>query len=94
MLYVSGEVLGVDRVAVQDQNLLNLRLRVTGDPAEVRVQLGPGWFLDEQGLHFETSDHITVQGSRLLINGIPTVVATEVTKDGRTIHLPKKESSP
>lgn len=85
---LSGQVLGVDRVPVADQNQLTLRLRATpGSDAPVSVDLGPGWYFDEHGIHFETHEHVTVRGTEHHHHGKSVIVAEEITKGGKTYRL-------
>lgn len=85
---LSGQVLGVDRVPVADQNQLTLRLQVTpASAAPISVELGPGWYFDEHGIHFETHEHVTVRGTEQHHDGKSVIVAEEITKGGKTYRL-------
>ncbi len=84
---LTGEVLGVDRTPVEEQNNLTLRLRLTpGDSRTVAVDLGPGWSFDEQGLHFEMNEHLVVYGQQRVEDGQTIVVAHELEKSGTTFR--------
>jgi hypothetical protein len=80
---LAGEVLGVDRTPIEEQNNLTLRLKVTpGEDRTVSVDLGPGWTYDEQGLHFEPNEPLVVYGQHRVEDGQTTVVAEELEKGG------------
>jgi hypothetical protein len=80
---IVGEVLGVDRVPASEQNDLTLSVRVApGSDDVVSVNLGPGWYFEEEGIVFAPNDKIIVKGSHDHAAGVPTLVATEIQKDG------------
>lgn len=79
----AGEVLGVDRVPSAEQNRITLSLRVSPQSDRViSVDLGPGWYFDEQGVVFSPHDPIVVKGSQSP-HGEPTLVATEIEVGGQ-----------
>ena len=60
----------------------------------VRVELGPGWFLEEGKLHFDAKDDISVEGQRVTRNGSSEVVAKTVRKGPTTLQLRDEEARP
>jgi hypothetical protein len=91
---VLGEVLGVDRVPVAEQNQLTLSIRLeSGGATPVRVNLGPGWYFDENGIEFLPNERIAVTGERQHIRGESIIIAHEITKDGKTFRREKDDSS-
>jgi hypothetical protein len=88
---VSGEVLGVDRVPASAQNELLLHLNV--DPNQSRpvsVSLGPGWYFDQAGIHFEPHEHVVVHGREQLVEG-RRVFRVEQLEKGDSVRLERAE---
>jgi hypothetical protein len=89
---VDGEVIGVDRRPPGEhlQQSVRVTLRVA-DQAPVVVELAPGWVLDEEGLTFNKSDRLIVQGTR---QGNGPVVARRVTVGEHSVDLRTEEGAP
>jgi hypothetical protein len=85
-LSVDGTVVGVDQRSPGEQLAGGLRvtLQPEGQP-KVLIDLAPGWFLDQHGLHFSEKDRLSVEGSSRV--GDPVVVATRVTKGTTSVTL-------
>ncbi|HET9929672.1 MAG TPA: hypothetical protein VFQ35_03250, partial [Polyangiaceae bacterium] len=65
----NGQVLGVERPLPEDAvTNVHLVFQARGEEP-VRVELGPGWYLDEGKLHFDPKDDILVEGRREVHNG-------------------------
>lgn len=92
---VDGQVLGVDRVPIQDQLAYSVRLTL-GRPrgAPISVTLGPGWYLDKQGLSFSRNDMVEVRGARVEHEGKSSIVAEEVRKGGKVVRLRDERGRP
>jgi hypothetical protein len=56
--------------------------------------LGPTWFIDNQELQLKANDRVTVTGSRVLVNGKPTLIATEVKRGNDTLKLREPDGTP
>jgi hypothetical protein len=80
-------VLGVERGSPTDPAThVHLVLQQSsGTP--LRVDLGPGWYLDEHGLRFSKDDQVEVEGRRERRESGEVVVARRVRKDGKTVDL-------
>lgn len=92
---VDGQVLGVDRVPIQDQLAYSVRLtlgRAEGGP--VQVSLGPGWYLSEHGLSFSPRDVVEVHGVRVEREGKSSIVAQDVKKNGKVVRLRDERGRP
>jgi hypothetical protein len=64
-----------------------LRLSVKTDKETLPVILGPAAYIDQQHFAIAPKDTVEVKGSRLTIQGQPTVIAAEVKKGGQTLKL-------
>lgn len=71
-----------------------VRFTLKTDQGPIEVILGRGSYLEQQGLKFEPQDKVTVKGSRVAVEGKPTIIATEVTKGGKTIKFRDANGAP
>jgi len=85
-LSIDGTVVGVDQRSPSEQLASGLRvtLQPEGQP-KVLVELAPGWFLDQHGLHFSERDRLSVEGTSRA--GDPVLFATRVTKGSTSVTL-------
>jgi sporulation protein YlmC with PRC-barrel domain len=71
------------------------QLVVTSDAGEVRAELAPRSFLDQQRLTFDANSDVTLHGFYETRAGQRTFVVTEVTgRDGRVVRLRREDASP
>jgi hypothetical protein len=84
---VSGEIVAVERVPAGKGRSGGVHVTLKTDRETLPVHLGPAWYLDEQKMRFERSDHVEVEGSRISFEGKPAIIAREVKKDGATLIL-------
>jgi hypothetical protein len=90
-----GQVLGVERPLPEDPATnVHLVFQASGE-APVRVELGPGWYLDEGKLRFNPKDDVSVEGQRVIRNdGSSVVVAKRVRKGPTTLQLRDEHDQP
>jgi hypothetical protein len=85
---VAGEIIKVDKlVPIRGMHRGVHLLLKTQQPEPLAVHLGPEWFMDRQGFALKPGDKVEVRGSRITFDGKPAIIAAEVTKDGKTLHL-------
>jgi hypothetical protein len=90
--WISGEVMGVDRVPVDQYNDSTVRLVVTTEaPDPVQLDLGPGWYVDKQGLSFEPDQRIEYRGSQ---NSEGSVTVYEIRKGDSKVQLRDEKGEP
>lgn len=70
--------------ATPERAMVEVRLAETDG---VLVRLGPAGFLNQNGVTLREGDSITVSGYRVSSGTDDLVVATEISKDGRTLRL-------
>ncbi len=58
------------------------------------VYLGPGWFLEKQGMKIGNLDQIQVTGSKILVQGQPALIAAEVRKGDQVLKLRNEQGQP
>jgi hypothetical protein len=83
---ISGEVAAVGKYAPRGKPD-GVRFTLKTDQGPIEVILGRGSYVEQQGLKFEPQDKVTVKGSRIAVEGKPTIIAAEVTKGAKTLKL-------
>ena len=58
------------------------------------VYLGPGWFVEKQGLKIANLDKLQVTGSRISVQGKPALIAREVRKGSQVLKLRNDRGQP
>lgn len=76
-----GEVARVDSLRPMMQLLLDT------DREEIVVHVGPSWFMLKEDFNILPGDDIAVKGSRVTLEGEPTLIAMEIKKNGRILKL-------
>ncbi len=61
------------------------------DKETIPVHLGPASYIDKQTPRIETSDTITVIGSRVTVDGKPAIVAAQIKKGNEVLKLPRRQ---
>lgn len=92
---VSGEVTKVLRVQYPDNDCYLIALVETkANKGAVAVNLGPIWYVEEKGFAINEGDSIQVTGSKLRVNGRYVLIATEVSKDGKSLKIRGEDGTP
>jgi len=92
---LSGEVVAVEKyVPGRGGTSYGLRLSVRTDKETIPVFLGPAWYIEEQRIKFAANDKIEVKGSKMSIQGQPTIIAQEVKKAGAILRLRDDKGAP
>jgi hypothetical protein len=95
MIRVEGTVSRNDRLPSPEERLSEvavITLHASGEP--IRVELAPGWFLDEHGLKYSPEDRLLVTGERIEQNGESRLVASEVEQGGVRLRLRDEQGRP
>jgi len=91
---ISGEVLSVEKVAPRNEMFYGVHLMVKTGEKTVSVHLGPGWYIEDQGIAFEPKDKVEIIGSKVTFDGEEAVIATEVKKGDEILKLRDKNGIP
>lgn len=83
---LSGEVAAIGKFTPSGKTY-GVRFTLKTDQGPIEVILGRGWYVEQQGLKLEPQDKVTVKGSRVAVEGKPTIIAAEVTKGEKTLKL-------
>ena len=90
---LNGEVAAVGKYTPPGQPD-GVRFTLKTDQGLIEVILGRGSYVEQQGLKFEPQDKVTVKGSRVAVEGKPTIIAAEVTKGEKTLKLRDTNGAP
>jgi hypothetical protein len=88
-----GTVLGIERATPTDPATHVHLILQASDGSPLRVDLGPGWYLDKNGLRFSKDDVVKVEGESKRRAEGDVFVARRVSKEGRTVELMQEGSA-
>jgi hypothetical protein len=91
---VSGEVVSVDKIIPIEGMSYGVHLTLMTDKETISVQLGPGWYIENQDVKIEPKDMIEVKGSRITYEGKPAIIAAEVKKGDEVLKLRDENGFP
>jgi hypothetical protein len=83
---LSGEVTAVGKYTPPGKPD-GVRFTLKTDQGPIEVILGRSGYVEQQGLKLEPQDKVTVKGSRVAVEGKPTIIAAEVTKGEKILKL-------
>jgi len=84
---LSGVVVSVPPIRGQEGFPEPARFILDTGRGKLPVVLGPGWFVDRQGMKIAPLDKVEVTGSRIMVKGKPAIVAAELKKGGQVMEL-------
>lgn len=84
---LNGEVVEVDKMTPKGRRGEGIHLDFKTEAETITVHLGPAWFLEKKGMNIEKSDQLEIKGSRVALDGNPTLIAAEIKKEGNTLTL-------
>jgi hypothetical protein len=76
---VWGTVLARSRVVGAPEAAAGVDVRLGTTGGEIRVHLGPDFWVEKQALNFAIGDVVAVKGSMISVEGKPTIIAESVT---------------
>lgn len=91
---LNGEVLSVTKTTSRRGQGYGVHLLVKTDRETVEVHLGPEWYLDRQNFSVEVGDRVEIKGSRITDAGMPTLIASQVTKGDDLLTLRDENGLP
>jgi len=83
---MQGEILEVERIP-RGRRGEGVHLMVASGDEKLAVHLGPSFFVDQQGLKLAKGDRIEVKGSRIMLDGKPTLIAQEIKRGSDSMVL-------
>jgi hypothetical protein len=92
---LSGEIVAVDKyVPGRGGTSYGVRLSLKTEKETIPVVLGPARYIEEQHIKFEPKDKVEIKGSKMSIQGQPTIIAQEVKKGDQVLKLRDDKGAP
>lgn len=94
---ISGYISKIDTITPLQDMGVGVQLIVKTDTKEdVKVHLGPSWFILRQDMSLSTSDRdkVEIRGAKVMIGGNQVVMAAEVRQKDRILQLRDKDGFP
>lgn len=85
-----GRVLEIKQVMSPYHKHYGQFARMQTDYGEMKVYLGPSWFLKKQKIKISVGEQLEITGSKIYYNGEPLVMAAEIRKEGWILRLRNK----
>ncbi len=87
MEFLKGEIVAIEELNPYSGMRTGIHLIIKTADDQVSVQLGPSWYILNQGLKFEVGENIEITGSRIPLVDKHVVVAKEIWKDDGHLQL-------
>jgi len=84
---VYGNVLSTDDLKPSPGNDRGFQMTVNTEEGDLRVLLGPRWYLPEQDFNLSHGEPITVVGIRITWDGKPAIMADEIRQGDKKVIL-------
>jgi hypothetical protein len=84
---LSGEVVSVEKLTPGKGMSQGVHFTLKTDKETIPVHLGPGWYMEKQGVNLAAGDKVEVTGSRITYEGKPAIIAAEVKKGDQVFKL-------
>jgi hypothetical protein len=84
---LSGEVVSVDKFTPNKRMSYGVHFTLKTEKATIPVHMGPGWYVEKQGVSIAAGDKVEVTGSRITYQGKPAIIAAEVKKGDQVLKL-------
>ncbi len=91
---LSGEVVGVERIRPMERMSYGVHILLKTEEETIPVHLGPVWYIQRQDVRIKKGDKIEVTGSRVMMRGKPTIIASEVKKGDEVLILRDESGVP
>lgn len=92
---LKGTVASIEKITPEAGMSNGVHLMVKTDKNEnISIHLGPEWYLDNQDIQFVVGDVIRVNGSKIIYQNAPAIIAMTVKKGEQTLVLRDKKGNP
>jgi len=91
---VSGQVVKVAKITPIRGMSYGVHLILKAGKGNIPVQLGPGWYIENQDMKIEPKDKLEIKGSRKTFEGKPTIIAAEIKKGSEVLKLTDEDGYP
>lgn len=84
---IEGQITKVEEMSPMRGTSPGVHITVKSETDTFSVHVGPKWYLEKQSVTLNENDRIAVKGSRVTIQGEPTIIAAKITKGNAVIEL-------
>jgi hypothetical protein len=91
---IKGEVTAVRNFNPPGPSTSGVRFTLATSQGPIEVILGPSWYVENQNFRLGSHDQVTVKGSRVAVEGKATIIASEVSRGGKTWKLRHNSGMP
>jgi hypothetical protein len=84
---INGTILSITKTPSKNPAFSGVIMSVKTGTDTIDVRLGPSSYIDKQDVKLAQNDKITIKGSKLTFGSKSSIVAAEITKDGKTMEL-------
>jgi len=91
---VDGEILELGYFTPEKGARRGVHLKLRSGADIVYVHLGPRWYIENQEMLLLEGDEVSVTGSRIIIDGRPTIIAASIREGDNVLMLRDKDGVP
>jgi hypothetical protein len=89
-----GKVISVEKTSPPAHPGYGVHLMLKTPNETIAVHLGPAWFWQKQKMQIAVNDVISVTGSRVTMDGKPTIITAEIKKGDEVVKLRDRNGLP
>jgi hypothetical protein len=71
-----------------------VHIQLKTEKETISVHLGPSWFIENQDMVIHPKDKVEIKGSRVIFDGKPAIIASEVKKNDHVLKLRDENGVP
>ncbi len=91
---ISGELMSVEKTVPRKGMFYGIHLIVKTSEETITVHLGPGWYVEGQGIIFEPEDKLEITGSKVAFDEEQVIIASEVMRGDEVLKLRDRNGIP
>jgi hypothetical protein len=91
---VSGDVVTVEHITPIKGMSYGVHIQLKTEKETISVHLGPSWFIENQDMVIHPKDKVEIKGSRVIFDGKPAIIASEVKKNDHVLKLRDENGVP
>ncbi len=92
--FIEGTIARIDTVTPMNDMSYGIMIAVNDGMEEHVVHLGPAWYMLFQDLNLSVNERVEVRGARASFGGNVFIMAIEVRRDNRILHLRDEDGVP
>lgn len=94
MTTVTGEIASMTRFTPMKGMTAGVHMKVQAGKETIDVHLGPAWYLEAQEANLKVGDKVEVQGSRIVYQKKPAIIATSIKRGPDVLVLRDADGFP